>query len=32
VEDDPDLSLPKHQALKEELRAQAERIGFREVI
>jgi len=32
VEEDPDLSLPKHQALKEELRAQAERIGFREVI
>ncbi|MFN4232193.1 ATP-dependent DNA helicase RecG [Thermus sp.] len=32
LETDPDLSLPQHQALKEELRAQAERIGFREVI
>ncbi|GAA6753182.1 ATP-dependent DNA helicase RecG [Thermus antranikianii] len=32
LEMDPDLSLPQHQALKEELRAQAERIGFREVI
>lgn len=32
LEKDPDLSLPEHQALKEELRAQAERIGFREVI
>lgn len=32
LELDPDLSLPQHQALKEELRAQAERIGFREVI
>jgi RecG-like helicase len=32
VEEDPDLSLPKHRALKKELRAQAERIGFREVI
>lgn len=32
LELDPDLSLPQHQALKEELRARAERIGFREVI
>lgn len=32
LEEDPDLSLPQHQALKEELRARAERIGFREVI
>ncbi|WP_038056295.1 ATP-dependent DNA helicase RecG [Thermus amyloliquefaciens] len=32
LEMDPDLSLPQHQTLKEELRAQAERIGFREVI
>jgi len=32
VEKDPTLDLPEHQALKEELRAQAERIGFREVI
>lgn len=29
---DPNLSLPQHQALKGELRAQAERMGFREVI
>ncbi|AEV15943.1 ATP-dependent DNA helicase RecG [Thermus sp. CCB_US3_UF1] len=32
LEEDPDLSRPEHRALKEELRAQAERIGFREVI
>ncbi|WP_243029336.1 ATP-dependent DNA helicase RecG [Thermus altitudinis] len=32
LEMDPDLSWPQHQALKEELRAQAERLGFREVI
>ncbi|APD10041.1 MULTISPECIES: ATP-dependent DNA helicase RecG [Thermus] len=32
LEADPDLSRPEHQALKAELRAQAERIGFREVI
>jgi len=32
LEADPDLSRPEHQALKEELRAQAARIGFREVI
>ncbi|WP_243027202.1 ATP-dependent DNA helicase RecG [Thermus albus] len=32
LEMDPDLSWPQHQTLKEELRAQAERMGFREVI
>ncbi|GLV47004.1 ATP-dependent DNA helicase RecG [Thermus sp. LT1-2-5] len=32
LEADPDLSRPEHQALKAELKAQAERIGFREVI
>jgi len=32
VDKDPTLDLPEHRALKEELRAQAERVGFREVI
>lgn len=32
VEKDPTLDLPEHRALKEALRAQAERVGFREVI
>ncbi|GAA6740256.1 ATP-dependent DNA helicase RecG [Thermus oshimai] len=32
LEEDPTLSKPQHQALRRELQAQAERIGFREVI